>query len=112
MVVAIPLRGRAEIHQKQVCPLDRLQGVLGLRLIDLQHGGAQRGAEALQDGRAKQERLHRLRLLLQRDHETNPAEGIDAGQVVCQVGVAPVKPAEFVIFQLSQFSGGVSLVNE
>ncbi|GAA2724051.1 phage tail sheath family protein [Cellulomonas aerilata] len=46
------------------------------------------------------------------DAETNPAEGIDAGQVVCQVGVAPVKPAEFVIFQLAQFSGGTSLVNE
>ncbi|GAB2484490.1 phage tail sheath family protein [Jatrophihabitans fulvus] len=46
------------------------------------------------------------------DSETNPAEGIDAGQVVCQVGVAPVKPAEFVIFQLAQFSGGTSLVNE
>ena len=46
------------------------------------------------------------------DEETNPAEGIDAGQVVCQIGVAPVKPAEFVIFQLSQFSGGTSLVNE
>ena len=24
------------------------------------------------------------------------AEGIDAGQVVCEIGVAPVKPAEFV----------------
>ena len=46
------------------------------------------------------------------DEETNPAEGIDAGQVVCQIGVAPVKPAEFVIFQLSQFSGGTSLVSE
>jgi len=46
------------------------------------------------------------------DAETNPAEGIDAGQVVCLVGVAPVKPAEFVIFQLSQFSGGTSLVSE
>jgi phage tail sheath protein FI len=46
------------------------------------------------------------------DRETNPAEGIDAGQVICQIGVAPVKPAEFVIFQLSQFSGGTSLVNE
>ncbi len=46
------------------------------------------------------------------DRETNPAEGIDAGQVVCQIGIAPVKPAEFVIFQLSQFSGGTSLVNE
>ena len=46
------------------------------------------------------------------DRETNPAEAIDAGQVTCQVGVAPVKPAEFVVFQLAQFSGGTSLVSE
>jgi phage tail sheath protein FI len=46
------------------------------------------------------------------DEETNPAEGIDAGQVVCEIGVAPVKPAEFVVFRLAQFSGGTSLVNE
>jgi hypothetical protein len=46
------------------------------------------------------------------DDENNPAEGIDAGQVVCEIGVAPVKPAEFVIFRLSQFSGGVSMVSE
>ena len=46
------------------------------------------------------------------DRETNPAEGIDAGQVVCQIGIAPVKPAEFVVFRLSQFSGGSSLVAE
>jgi len=46
------------------------------------------------------------------DSETNPSEGIDAGQVVCEIGVAPVKPAEFVIFRLSQFSGGTSLVSE
>ena len=46
------------------------------------------------------------------DDETNPADVIDAGQVVCQIGVAPVKPAEFVVFQLSQFSGGTSLVTE
>ena len=43
------------------------------------------------------------------DDETNPAEGIDAGQVMCEIGVAPVKPAEFVIFRLSQYSGGASL---
>ena len=43
------------------------------------------------------------------DNETNPPEGIDAGQVVCEIGVAPVKPAEFVIFRLSQYSGGASL---
>ncbi len=46
------------------------------------------------------------------DDETNPAEAIDAGQVTCEIGVAPVKPAEFVIFRLSQFSGGTSLVSE
>jgi phage tail sheath protein FI len=43
------------------------------------------------------------------DEETNPAESIDAGMVVCEVGIAPVKPAEFVIFHLSQYSGGASL---
>lgn len=46
------------------------------------------------------------------DRETNPAEGIDAGQVVCEIGVAPVKPAEFVVFRLSQFSGGTALATE
>ena len=43
------------------------------------------------------------------DGETNPAESIDAGMVICEIGVAPVKPAEFVIFRLSQYSGGTSL---
>jgi phage tail sheath protein FI len=46
------------------------------------------------------------------DLESNPAEAIDLGQVTCEIGVAPVKPAEFVIFRLSQFSGGTSLVVE
>jgi hypothetical protein len=46
------------------------------------------------------------------DRETNPSESVDAGQVVCEVGVAPVKPAEFVIFRLAQVSGGASMVNE
>ena len=46
------------------------------------------------------------------DAETNPSEAIDVGQVTCEIGVAPVKPAEFVIFRLSQFSGGTSLVAE
>jgi phage tail sheath protein FI len=46
------------------------------------------------------------------DRENNTAESIDAGQVVCEIGIAPVKPAEFVIFRLSQFSGGTSEVSE
>jgi phage tail sheath protein FI len=43
------------------------------------------------------------------DSETNPSEVIDAGQLVVEIGIAPVKPAEFVIFQIAQFSGGTSL---
>jgi phage tail sheath protein FI len=46
------------------------------------------------------------------DRDNNPPESIDIGQVVCEVGVSPVKPAEFVIFRLSQFSDSTSLVNE
>ena len=40
------------------------------------------------------------------DEETNPPEVIEAGQVVCEIGIAPVKPAEFVIFRLSQYADG------
>ena len=36
--------------------------------------------------------------------ETNPPEVIEAGQVICEIGIAPVKPAEFVVFRLSQFT--------
>ena len=46
------------------------------------------------------------------DRENNPQESIDLGQVVCEIGVAPVKPAEFVVFRLSQFSDSTSLINE
>ncbi|MGW5647449.1 phage tail sheath family protein [Saccharopolyspora sp. NPDC003752] len=46
------------------------------------------------------------------DRENNPQESIDLGQVVCDIGVAPVKPAEFVIFRLSQFSDSTSLLSE
>jgi uncharacterized protein len=36
------------------------------------------------------------------DATTNPPESIDAGRLVVEVGMAPVKPAEFVIFRISQ----------
>ena len=38
------------------------------------------------------------------DAETNPPESIDLGRLVVEVGIAPVKPAEFVIFRLSQIA--------
>ena len=40
------------------------------------------------------------------DSETNPRYLIDAGQVNVQVGISPVKPAEFVIFSIGQWDGG------
>lgn len=39
------------------------------------------------------------------DEETNPPEVRDLGQVVTEIGVAIVKPAEFVIFRISQWAG-------
>jgi phage tail sheath protein FI len=44
------------------------------------------------------------------DAETNPPEVVDAGQLIVEIGLAPVKPAEFVIFRIGQMpsGGGVS----
>jgi uncharacterized protein len=39
------------------------------------------------------------------DAENNPPEVRDLGQVVTEIGLAVVKPAEFVIFRLSQWAG-------
>jgi phage tail sheath protein FI len=35
---------------------------------------------------------------------------IEAGQVIVEIGISPVKPAEFVIFRISQFTAGQSEV--
>ncbi len=40
------------------------------------------------------------------DDETNPPEVVDAGQLVVEIGLAPVKPAEFVIFRIGQMPSG------
>jgi len=45
------------------------------------------------------------------DGETNPRYLIDAGQVNVQVGICPVKPAEFVVFAIGQWDGG-ALIEE
>ena len=43
------------------------------------------------------------------DEETNPQEEIDAGKVNIMIGIAPVKPAEFVVFQISQHQSGAQV---
>lgn len=40
------------------------------------------------------------------DSETNPKEEVDQGRLFILVGVAPVKPAEFIIFRIGQSVGG------
>ncbi|HEY0752981.1 MAG TPA: phage tail sheath C-terminal domain-containing protein [Ktedonobacteraceae bacterium] len=40
------------------------------------------------------------------DEETNPPDVIDSGAVITLIGIAPVKPAEFIVFRISQYAGG------
>ena len=38
------------------------------------------------------------------DRTTMTQNDLDNGRLVCEIGVAPVKPAEFVIFRISQWT--------
>jgi phage tail sheath protein FI len=40
------------------------------------------------------------------DRTTMSQNDIDNGRLICVIGVAPVKPAEFVIFRLAQWTLG------
>ncbi|MEU7904694.1 phage tail sheath C-terminal domain-containing protein [Actinoplanes sp. NPDC049118] len=42
------------------------------------------------------------------DESNNPASSVDEGKLIVEIGIAPVKPAEFVIFRISQWQGGGS----
>jgi hypothetical protein len=55
-------------------------------------------------GRTPQEAFY-----VQCDELTNTEESIDAGQVIAQIGLAPVKPAEFIIFRIGQHEGGAEI---
>jgi len=43
------------------------------------------------------------------DRTTMTQNDIDNGRLIVQVGIAPVKPAEFVIFRIGQWTGGSSV---
>lgn len=40
------------------------------------------------------------------DEELNPPEQRNRGELIVEIGMAPVKPAEFIIFRISQWAGG------
>lgn len=46
------------------------------------------------------------------DEETNPKELRDLGYCIVEVGLAPVKPAEFVVFRVSQKQDGAGTASE
>jgi phage tail sheath protein FI len=43
------------------------------------------------------------------DGENNPQDVIDRGEVRVNIGIAPVKPAEFIIFRISQSQAGAEV---
>jgi Bacteriophage tail sheath protein len=43
------------------------------------------------------------------DRETNPPDSVDQGKVVCVIGIAPVKPAEFIVIRIGQSVAGVEV---
>lgn len=43
------------------------------------------------------------------DRETMTQTDIDNGKLIMLIGIAPVKPAEFVIFRIGQWTGGVEI---
>jgi phage tail sheath protein FI len=49
---------------------------------------------------------------VQCDEETNPPEVIEQGMCVIRIGICPVKPAEFVVFRIGQWSGGTKIETE
>lgn len=44
------------------------------------------------------------------DRTTMTQDDIDNGRLICIIGVAPTKPAEFVIFRIAQFTAGAEAV--
>lgn len=44
------------------------------------------------------------------DRTTMTQNDIDNGKLICMIGVAPIKPAEFVIFRIGQWIGGSEVI--
>ncbi len=46
------------------------------------------------------------------DAEINTQQVIDAGRLEIEIGIAPVKPAEFIVFKIGQWAGGTEVESE
>jgi phage tail sheath protein FI len=46
------------------------------------------------------------------DHETNPPQEIESGRVICEIGVLPPWPAEFIVVRIGFTQSGLQIVEE
>jgi phage tail sheath protein FI len=46
------------------------------------------------------------------DEALNTSEVVEAGQLIVEIGLAVVRPAEFVVFRIGQYAGGTSKTQE
>jgi phage tail sheath protein FI len=76
---------------------DRVKDRTVAFLSDLHHKGMLAGGNADQA------------FFVKCDAETNPPNQVDSGQLLCDIGVAPVSPAEFIMISLVQTMGGPSI---
>jgi phage tail sheath protein FI len=46
------------------------------------------------------------------DESTNPPSETDVGRVICEIGVLPPWPAEFVVVRIGKTDGGTEIIEE
>jgi phage tail sheath protein FI len=63
--------------------------------------------DGMLQGRAKEEAF-----FVRCDRTTMTQADIDNGRLICVIGIAPVKPAEFVIFRIGQWTGGSEVTEQ
>jgi phage tail sheath protein FI len=49
---------------------------------------------------------------VQCDERNNPPEEVDAGRLICEVGVQPPRPAEFVVVRIGRTQSGIEVLEE
>jgi uncharacterized protein len=73
---------------------DRVRERVGGYCYELFEGGALKGRDPAEA------------FFVKCDAETNPLDVREAGQLVCDVGLAPLTPAEFILIRITQSAAG------
>jgi hypothetical protein len=75
---------------------DRVRERLGGYCYELFEGGALKGRDAAEA------------FFVKCDEELNSLEVREAGQVICEIGLAPLAPAEFIVIRITQSAAGIA----